>query len=86
MILQNLKWNMKMKKYPKGKSIFWLIYHKQEHIFLILFNLMLFVGGAFLTVRYMEKTAAGIVFFVVCVYGLYFFIYKSLELYKEFKK
>lgn len=75
-----------MNKYPNGKSIFWLIYHKQNDLFLIMFNLVLFVGGAFLTARYIEKTAAGIVFFVITVYGLYFFIYKSLQLYKEFKR
>lgn len=75
-----------MNKYPKGKSIYWLIYHKQESVFLIFFNLFLFLACGFLTIRFIEKTAAGIVFFVITVYGLYFFIYKSLELYKEFKK
>lgn len=70
---------------PVKKSIFWIIYHRQEQLFVAMLCWFAAISMAVLSYKNMKSTPAAIVLFVAAIYSLYGAGVNSWRLFKEWR-
>jgi len=71
---------------PVRKSVWWVLYHRSDLFWSVLFGLFATIGLFMLAAKNMPKNGSGIVFFVVACYAAYFAYSSTRKLWKEYKR